>query len=116
MADARVAIAEPDADIAALLTLVVERLGHRPVVASDRSRPEDLDAFLLEPASSTGVALARELRRGRPGLPIVCISRLERSEEGVLLGPVRYLVKPVRLRELKTAVAEAVAAGRCGKG
>lgn len=88
---------------------MVERLGHQATdVSGDRPVPNDIDALLLEPASPPAVALARELRRGRPGLPIVCFSRFERSEEGVLLDPVRYLVKPAPLRDLADALAVAV--------
>jgi DNA-binding response OmpR family regulator len=111
VADLRIAIAEPDEDIAALLAQVVERSGHQPIIASECPLPDDVAVLLLEPASPSDVALARELRRRRPQLPIVCISRLEPSEEGALLDPLCYLLKPTPLRELKNAVAEAVAAG-----
>jgi len=110
MSPARIAIAEPDPDIAALFAAVVARLGHQPIVIRRSADTATADVLLLEPADTAGLELASELRGREPGLQIVCVSRRSPNEEALLLDPIRFLVKPVRLDDLRAAVRAAATA------
>src|SRR6266540_3225375 len=110
MSPARIAIAEPDPDIAALFAAVVARLGHQPIVIRRSADTATADVLLLEPADTAGLELASELRGREPGLQIVCVSRRSPTEEALLLDPIRFLVKPVRLDDLRAAVRAAATA------
>src|SRR5213076_752169 len=59
---ARVLISEPHDDISALLELVVRRLGHEPVRASEAADYVGIDAAVIEPGELEGLRLARALR------------------------------------------------------
>src|SRR6266487_840637 len=110
MSPARIAIAEPDPAIAALFAAVVARLGHQPIVVRPSADTATADVLLLEPADTAGLELASELRRRDPGLQIVCVSTRSPNEEALLLDPIRFLVKPVRLDDLRAAVRAAARA------
>jgi hypothetical protein len=99
---ARVLVSEPHPDVKALLELVLRRLGHVTVADAD-DRP---DVLVMEPAWPDAVETARRL----PTLPLVCASILPPSAETLALCPDAYLVKPVRMRDLEAALAQAFAA------
>jgi DNA-binding response OmpR family regulator len=101
---AGVLISEPNAEVRALLELLVARLGHRPLRAEELGDGAEPELMLLEPASAAGVALAKRLK-----IPVVCASILPRGPEVDGLELVSYLVKPVRLGELEAAIAAALA-------
>jgi CheY-like chemotaxis protein len=105
---ASILISEPNAEVRALLELLVARLGHRPLRAEELEDGAEPELVLLEPASSAGLALAKRLRRRFAHLPIVCASILPPGPELKEIEPVTYLVKPVRLRELEDAIASAL--------
>jgi CheY-like chemotaxis protein len=108
---ARVLIAEPSADVRALLERAIVRLGHEPVV-HDASRPDQgaVDVLLLEPAYNGGVELAWEMRGAQPGLAIVICSIFPPSRELSELAPVAHLLKPFQRDALEDALTAAVAA------
>ena len=105
---ASILISEPNAEVRALLELLVARLGHRPLRAEELEAGAEPELILLEPASLAGVELAKRLRARLAHLPIVCASILPPGPEVDEIAPVTYLVKPVRLRELETAIAAAL--------
>ena len=105
---ASILISEPNAEVRALLELLVARLGHRPLRAEELAEGTEPELILLEPASSAGVEQAKRLRARLAHLPIVCASILPPGPEVDGLEPVSYLVKPVRLRELQAAIAAAL--------
>src|SRR5437773_551514 len=65
---ARILIVEPHADIRSLFEHVIRRAGHEPVLAEfNGTGPPDVDAAVIEPGDSHGLACARRLRQlGRP--------------------------------------------------
>jgi hypothetical protein len=100
----RIHVAEPDPDVRALLELTLERLGHETVAATD----DDVDAVVMEP----GCPLARTLlaRFARLRTPIVCVS-IYPPEAGLAPpGTIAYLMKPLRMSRLDSALAGAFAA------
>lgn len=110
---AKVLIAEPSADVRALLERSIVRLGHEPVTL-DRSQAatttEAVDVLLLEPAFNGGVELAERLRSVRPQLAIVICSIFPPSVELSQLDPVAHVLKPFGREALEHALTAAVAA------
>jgi hypothetical protein len=106
-----VLIDEPHADVRALLSFVVRRLGHEPVV-SDGSREQFLgtDAYVFEPGHEPALALARWARRHAPRVALVCTSIFPPGHETSALDPDAYLVKPFPLFHLENALAEVLQA------
>lgn len=108
---ARVLIAEPSADVRALLERAVLRLGHVPVMHERRAADgdgADADVLLLEPAFNGGMELARTLRRDRPELAIVICSIFPPSEELQDLAPAAYVLKPFQRDTLEDALQLAI--------
>lgn len=109
---AKVLIAEPSADVRALLERSIRRLGHEPVV-HDRRRREavlDVDVLLLEPAFNGGMELAQSMRTTQPQLAIVICSIFPPSPELHELAPVAHVLKPFQRDSLEDALQAAVAA------
>jgi DNA-binding response OmpR family regulator len=106
---ARVLITEPHPDSRALFELVVRRAGHEPVGPGELADRELPELMILEPASGEGLAIARRLRRRLEDLPIICTSIRPAGAAVEGLSPVAYLVKPFRLSELESALADALA-------
>ncbi|MBB4661599.1 hypothetical protein [Conexibacter arvalis] len=112
---ARVLIAEPSADVRALLERSIVRLGHEPVV-HDRhtaAAAENADVLLLEPAFNGGLELARTLRAEHPELPIVICSIFPPSPQLQGLEPVAHVLKPFQRDALEHALTAAVEAAPC---
>jgi CheY-like chemotaxis protein len=108
---ARVLIAEPSADVRALLERAVRRLGHEPVVHGRRSLDgAGADVLLLEPAFNGGLELARTLRRDQPELAIVICSIFPPSAELQDLAPAAYVLKPFQRDTLEDALQLALGA------
>ena len=106
---ARVLIAEPSADVRALLERAVRRLGHEPVVHERRADDgAEADVLLLEPAFNGGMELARTLRRDRPQLAIVICSIFPPSEEMQDLAPAAHVLKPFQRDTLEDALLLAI--------
>lgn len=110
---ARVLIAEPSADVRALLERSIVRLGHEPVVHDRRIAVDDADVLLLEPAFNGGMELALELREQQPELPIVICSIFPPSPQLQQLDPVAHVLKPFQRDSLEDALTAAVAAAIC---
>ncbi len=68
---ATILIVDPDAANRSLLELLCLRLGHRPIGSREWVEGEEPQLLLLEPASRTGLRLARGVRRRFPHLPIL---------------------------------------------
>jgi DNA-binding response OmpR family regulator len=104
---ARILIIEPHADIRTLFEHVVRRAGHEPVVAEiNGSGAPDVDAAVIEPGDSQGLAVARLLRG--LGRPVVFTSIFPAEQEMLDLEPAAYVVKPVALIELEHALDAAL--------
>src|SRR3954471_17699052 len=100
---ARVLICEPHDDIAALLELVVRRLGHEPVICSDGAVDHiGVDAAVIEPSEDMGLHIARLLRE--QGVPVLFTSIYPADTAVLDLGPTAYLVKTFPLYALERAL------------
>lgn len=114
-----VLLVEDDDEVAALVTEMLSQLGMVATRASSAAaalgalangRAVDLVfSDVMMPGGMNGVALAREVKRRRPGLPILLTTayaeavRRDAEAEGVAL-----LVKPYRLEELAAAARNAL--------
>jgi len=105
---ARIQIVEPNPDLRELLALVVERLGHTPVLTGDRSSSVDL--LVAEPATQGALELALALRAESSSLPIVVVSFLPQPTAWTALAPAAYVLKPFTVPQLEAAIADALAA------
>lgn len=109
---AKVLIAEPSADVRALLERSIRRLGHDPI-EHDRNRGDgdgEVDVLLLEPAFNGGLDLARTMRATQPDLAIVICSIFPPSAELQELAPIAHVLKPFQREALEEALAAAVTA------
>ena len=105
---ARILIVEPHPDIRSLFEHVIRRAGHEPVLADcNGSGPPDVDAAVIEPGDSHGLACARRLRQ--LGRPVVFASIFPAEQETLDLEPAAYFVKPFALAELEHALESALA-------
>ena len=105
---ARVLICEPHDDIAALLELVVRRLGHDPVVCmGEEVEHVGIDAAVIEPGEPLGLRLARSLRA--QDVPVLFTSIYPADDASLGLDPSAYLVKPFPLYALERALQHALA-------
>ena len=101
---ATILIEDPDQATRSLLELHVLRLGHQPIGQRELAEGEEPDLMLLEPASRTGLRLARRLRDRLPQLPILCVSIEGPNPETSGLEAVGHLMKPFRRSQLEQAV------------
>gem|GEM_PF-2259266 len=110
----RVLIAEPHADIAALLEIVVRRLGHEPVAhGGGIPAHAGLDAAVIEPGDAAGRQAAEVLHAH--GIPLLFTSIYPPSRELLALEPVAWLVKPFPISKLGGAIEAATIAGGCAR-
>ena len=105
---ARILIHEPHPDVRVLLEAVVRRAGHEPVGHGELTSDDAPELMILEPASADGLAAAAKLRRRFEDLPIICASIEPPNVASKALAPVAYLLKPFRLGELESAIADAL--------
>jgi hypothetical protein len=99
---ARVLICEPDPEVRELLSRVVARLGHQPLL--DESDLAPVDAIVLEPSHAPSVERAQAFRAVEGTTPIVCASIDLPGAGSRRLDPVAYLVKPFALPDLEAAL------------
>jgi hypothetical protein len=110
---ARVLICEPHPEVRELLSRIVVRLGHDPVLDDAELGP--VDAILLEPAHAPSVERAGAFKAVDEQIPVVCAS-IDLPNAGTRrLSPISYLVKPFSLPDVEHALSEALA-GRNGNG
>jgi CheY-like chemotaxis protein len=106
---ASILICEADPDVRRLLLVLMERLGHDPIVLeSDGEVPPHADVLLLEPAVQRCVDQAWHVRLFLPELPIVCMGPPPAGPAFLEAGPVAFLEKPFTIEELAAAVASFV--------
>ena len=104
----RVLISEPHADTAALLEIVLRRLGHEPVVHQGGVPAlAGLDAAVIEPGDAAGLLAAETL--AADGVPFVFTSIYSPSRALLATGPSAWLVKPFPLSALERALEQALA-------
>jgi CheY-like chemotaxis protein len=104
-----VLICEPHPEVRELLSRIVVRLGHEPVLEDAELAP--VDVILLEPSHAPSVERAQAFRAVNGDTPIVCAS-IELPDAGSRrLAPVAYLVKPFALPDLQHAIAGALSSG-----
>ena len=108
----RILISEPYPDVAALLEIVVRRLGHEPV-AHGGGVPlhSGLDAAVIEPGDPAGRQAAEVL--AAHGVPLLFTSIYAPTRELMALEPVAWLVKPFPVSSLADAIEAATIAGGC---
>jgi CheY-like chemotaxis protein len=102
---AQILISEPNADVRALFEHMVRRLGHEPLApwAFTAECAATIDLLVTEPADPLSRELAAEVRRVAPTLPILAVSIMPPAP-GELAPANDYLLKPVVLDELRTAI------------
>ena len=106
---ARVLICEPHPEVRELLSHIVVRLGHDPVLGDAALAP--VDVILLEPSHTPSVERAQAFRAVNGETPIICAS-IELPDAGSRrLAPIAYLVKPFALPDLEHAISRALASG-----
>jgi DNA-binding NtrC family response regulator len=106
---------------------MLKRSGYEVLIAEDggsaldtlrRNNSIDLVIADRRMPGMDGLSLVRWIKDGTPDLPVVIMTGcgdLESYLCAVGLGVVRYITKPVGLRELQQTVRDAVAEGLCGK-
>ncbi len=108
-------VVEDDADIAKLVRLHLEDLGHRVTVepngrlALDRARGGGFDLLILDLMlpGLDGIELCRRLRAGETYTPILMLTARSSETDRVLgleMGADDYLTKPFSVRELQARV------------
>jgi DNA-binding response OmpR family regulator len=111
---AKILVVEPDPQVRELLLLQLRHLGHDPVdggAAGDvPGAGAECDAVVLEPVSPVTRLFAALLRLRFPELPILFVSIESPTEATMKLGPARYLVKPVSLATLQSALEDVLRA------
>jgi DNA-binding response OmpR family regulator len=106
---ARILLCEPHTDIRTMLSFVVRRLGHEPLVC-DGSREQlfRVDALVIEPGWAQALEIAGWAREHSPHIAIVCTSIFPPWHGSEALQPDAYLVKPFALYQLENALAAAL--------
>ncbi len=113
-----VLVCEDDDDVAALVVDMLRQLGHTPTRVATAAaalgaladeRPVDvLFTDVMMPGGMDGLALAREVRRRRPGLPVLLTTGYTgRGPAETPLG-MPVLRKPYRIEDLAAALERAV--------
>jgi hypothetical protein len=101
-----VLICEPHPEVRELLTRIVSRMGHEPVL-EDADLCE-VEAIVLEPAHAPSVERAQAFRVASHGAALICASIDPPNGGTRRLEPVAYLVKPFGLPEIQAALTHAL--------
>jgi DNA-binding response OmpR family regulator len=112
----RILVVEDDAAIRLGIVDALHATGHETLEAGDGRRGLDLalhaefDLLLLDVVlpHHDGIAILREVRRGRPTLPVILLTaRGAEAErvEGLRTGADDYIVKPFSVKELLARIA-----------
>jgi hypothetical protein len=103
-----VLICEPHPEVRDLLTRIVSRMGHEPVL--DDVPLCGVEAIVVEPAHAPSVERAQAFRAASGDIPLICAS-IDLPNGGTRrLDPVAHLVKPFALPDFQAALADALAA------
>lgn len=120
----RVLIAEDDPSCRALTARIIRELGHTPLTADGEAaalslfRSEDCALVLADLAmekADSGLRVATEVRRLRPGTPVILMTGRPGTDTaipGLRAGACDYLIKPFRPRELENSIRRALADDR----
>jgi hypothetical protein len=107
---ARVLIIEPEPDLRSLAEQAVLELGHEPVLFDDHAPDQPVDVAIL--ATFDGMAaVANELRRRLPDLPIICLDTRPAGRSARALSAVARLIEPYTLAQLRTVLDQALNRG-----
>ena len=102
-------IAVPKGAVCEFLHVVLGIHGHRHLdYEAPGTLERDLDAAIVDPSRPDCLDYARELRRTRPGLPIICVSAYRPSPEAEDLLPLCHLKMPFRIAQLENALKAAL--------
>jgi CheY-like chemotaxis protein len=109
---ATIMVADEHDEVQRLLSFVVARVGHTPVLwtAAESNALHDFEALLVEPAVPGCLRYAQAVRRARPEVPIVSVSIYPPTPDVKALGCVMHLLKPFSLCELESALEQALLA------
>jgi hypothetical protein len=102
-----VLICEPDPEVRGLLTLIVARLGHEPVLGD--AELGSVEVIVVEPAHAPSVERAQAFRAYGGDVPVICASIDPPNGGTRRLEPVVHLVKPFALPDMKAALTSALA-------
>ena len=122
---ATILIVDDNDTLRGFLRRIVEKAGHRPVVACNgreaiehvEREPVDLvisDIFMPE---TDGLELLRDLKKRRPGLHVIAVSGggeygdMDILQAARLCGAFRIFTKPFPTEEMISAIREAVGGG-----
>lgn len=105
-------VADEHDEVQRLLSYMVARVGHTPVLwaAAQSDELHGFEALLVEPALSGCFRYAQAVRSARPELPIVCVSMYPPTPDVRALGCVVHLLKPFSLCDLESALEQALLA------
>jgi hypothetical protein len=105
----RILINEPHPEVGVLLTRMVLRLGHEPVLQTEATPGylDGVEVLIVEPAAPLGALMAKATRRLDPSLPIVCVSVAGPPQIGVQFSA--WLLKPFTQDQLAHAIEHALA-------
>jgi CheY-like chemotaxis protein len=109
-----VLLVEDDREVAALTREMLSAIGFSVIhvsdamaalgVLADGRRIDAVFSDIMMPGGISGVELAREVRRRRPGMPIVLATGYVESAAGLKDGEFSLLLKPFSLEALATAL------------
>ncbi len=116
---AAVLVCEDDDDVAALAVDMLEQLGHRPTrvgtaaaalgALADGRAVDVLFTDVLMPGGMDGLALARQARGRRPGLPVLLTTGYTGAGAAAVPRGMLMLRKPYQLPDLAQALQSALA-------
>jgi DNA-binding NtrC family response regulator len=102
-------ISEADRDVRRLLTVLVRRLGHEPVVLDeDDVAPPRGDLVLVDPTSPAALECARRVRAAQPEIPVICMNCIGEDGRFLLDGAFDYLPKPFTVDQMRDRLALAL--------
>jgi len=106
---ARILINEPHPEVGLVLTRMVLRLGHEPVLRTEMvpGYLDGVELMMIEPAAPLGALMAKASRRLNPSVPIICASVAAPAQIGVPFSA--WLLKPFTQAQLAHAIEQALA-------
>ncbi len=120
----RVLVVDDEDIVLETMRQAMTKFGHRPTAVRDaagalalfRSGPEHFDLALIDQTmpQMSGLELAAQLRKIRPGLPIILATGYSKAVDDRTLheaGVQEIVMKPISLKDLAAAVTRALALG-----